>query len=1294
MTITLAGAAEALRSGRPLKWPAFGTHDGGLITLTTAGQRRIFDFLFRQDPAQVAVGSEALFSGLIEAWKDDSRDPAHEAVVATDAEFSGSWRLHRIQAFGFGGLNRLGGDEFDLEIRGQNWCLEGQNGSGKTALINAVLWALTGQRVREHVGPVTDRGERSPVLDDEGSVIGTWPPLAAYPASRADLVSEPEVWVRLTFVNGDAEVAEAFRHARSPRSGPPVVRAQIDPRLASALQLVETALLMPARLSQIGFGEGSQSLYSAVKRLTGLDQLADIALGVSNHFAHNGRRFLRYGKDHGIDIQRETFASSIRDAGAKDIGLNLSRVSSIESPDLSKELPALIATCSSEASKQLGILKAEIAADLDVTKVTEREKVKSAVATARVLLEEMGDVPLFGAWAALTSALRDEKFMSLSSAVERAESELEHALRWHRRQQEDRKLRLKAVAAQWFTTDADPACPLCEGSLRNSEQVSLARELEELRRDAEAAEKRIGDVCARLEKELRGILPDGIASRIAVLSEMEPRGEYIKTVLDRFVERKPFTDVLTGFAACVRELLVGQGETLPQFQYALTQHSIGGPNASDDPSEAVELRRLIGVLRRLVALANWWRANRASFAEALAAIRGRAADNGDVPEYSIRGQLKRLEDALAKALPYDEAAKCLAVAGKAAQEWQRINAEQATRERIRDAMLPLKDLRLLVDVETARSIHDLSVRIEAVLARIHLRERLSYRNTSVKRKGVEVQGAFGSGMKIDASLVANTSWLRAILWAFILALREEAIQTLGSNPLPLLLLDDPQLTFDPRNKRKWAQELASLANRPVTDAVGAQLIITTHEHEFFMWLTELEKVSGQYGLIAPVDESFPVATIVNGGCLQRFWAAAEAANDDAEARQYIAHVRIHTEKLLKLMMRSDGPDIQQLNLEKLRDELQHLRARNVPPYNRKAFGELLKCLQSGDRAVALLGEVHHSDAETLGVAQGRDVHDYWQTRLEPKLLRALQASVTFAAFRGDGRTFAHEPCVLQWPRSCCEQLRKATLLRTGIAAAARTDGKAGDGLLTLEEWDSVRLQEIHLPNHEIFRLAASTLEPVATVGDLIIVSNYAEVRARGLVVAAVEDRFLARRYNEMDAHPEIAVLTGQSTDPHTLVEPVIVVRSDLQKRKIVGTLFGLDPLRDLAGSAGSHEFVAVDDPVQYWASLDGARLFKVQGRSAEPLALDGQYLITRDVMRPEDAVRQLDGRLVVAVDSDGTKYFKRLRRSREPYVILESLNPDGTASAELMTLAGTGDLPRLDRVLPVVGVLFELPGQT
>ncbi len=107
--------------------------------------------------------------------------------------------------------------------------------------------------------------------------------------------------------------------------------------------------------------------------------------------------------------------------------------------------------------------------------------------------------------------------------------------------------------------------------------------------------------------------------------------------------------------------------------------------------------------------------------------------------------------------------------------------------------------------------------------------------------------------------------------------------------------------------------------------------------------------------------------------------------------------------------------------------------------------------------------------------------------------------------------------------------------------------------------------------------------------------------------------------------------------------------------------------------------------------LQDAKLFKVSGRSAEPIALDGQFIITQPVMLTAASLNAIDGHLAIAVDESGARYFKRFRR-RGAIVVLESLNPDGTAPAEILSLEGELGFPRLTNMLEVIGVLFELPG--
>lgn len=312
---------------------------------------------------------------------------------------------------------------------------------------------------------------------------------------------------------------------------------------------------------------------------------------------------------------------------------------------------------------------------------------------------------------------------------------------------------------------------------------------------------------------------------------------------------------------------------------------------------------------------------------------------------------------------------------------------------------------------------------------------------------------------------------------------------------------------------------------------------------------------------------------------------------------------------------------------------------------------------------------------------------FWETTLQSQIHTGFKVYAEYEAYAGEPRLFPWMDNVVSFPAGNADDLRKLKLVHTGIAAAARTDGRAGDGLITIE--DLAKSVEITLHNHDAYQLAAGTLDPVAGVGDIIITSDYAKINERNLVTAAFGDKLLARRYNETEAHPNIAVLTGQSVDPYALAQPVIAPRERLSPRKIVGTLFAGSEL-PVPPTDANAEFIALTDFSVVSKLLERARLFKVSGRSAEPIALDGQYLIARDAQTMPEALSRLDGRLVIAVDESGTRYFKRMRR-RGTIIVLESLNPDGIAPSELLSVDGGHGMPRLTQALEVVGVLFEEP---
>ena len=1288
MTISFVEATRCLLGGKPLAWAAFEEHKAETLTLDKPGQRRLFAFLLTEDRAKVARGDEELFAGLIASWNKDGVDPATDGTNETLESSKDVWLLDRIEASGFGGLTLFGGPPFELPVNGENWCLYGQNGSGKTSLASAILWALTGKRIREQEGPIEEHGERSAVTSETGKLLGDWPSFASYPATVADLVKPADVWVRLTFVNQQGEIATAYRRMVCPLQGDPTPEVMIDSRLLAAPELLETGLLMPARLARIGLGDKSGSLYEAVKMLTGLDQLSDIADGCSQ-FTHGGRRFLKYGKDNGLEQWQNTFTEKMAKAMEKadESQFVMPKKWTLGSKTLVADVKQSATSASTEAGTHLATLKSEIAPLIDTTSADGRTTVRNAVGKARATVSQgTKGIALFEAWAALKTAKDDAAFASLPGAIDEARERLDRALSWHAKQNADQKFRLKALAAQFFVPPHEHTstaqCPLCTALLSTAEQQALAVQLAELQKDAAEAERKLDDVCLVLEADLIGHLTTGLKSHRNLLATMNPKTDYGAAIRDRFCEEPPFNNVLLGLAGRIKTKVTQQEAALSAFTFAAFE------SVEDEPESATNLRCSLHGFDRLSTLVAWWSEHRDVFREAWSDVIGQEQEDGTYPEDSVEGQLRVLEEALSKADPLDALSNFLLEVAAAAEKWAAVRKEQDLREEIAAALEPLKNLRLLVTTETARSISNLSDRINDILGRIHLKERLTYMQTSLGKKAVHVGGSFEHDMQIDAALVANTSWLRAILWAFILALREETIEGLGANPFPLIVLDDPQTSFDPRNKRKWAEELARMANMDRTAAQGFQLFLTTHERQFYQCMVDVEHLKGEQGLIGGVNKTSRVVTIVNASWLQRAWQDANENNDDARARDYIADVRIYCEDLLKFMLRGEGPAIPDLPLGGLKQELKRLHEAHVPPFDRRAFADLLKTLSGGGgKPMKLINEVHHKDDESIGLAEASDVKAFWEKTLMNQIHDIFSVYDRFESFYGEPRTFPWAKTVVQFPDGFREDVKALKLQNTGIAAAAKTGGRAGDGLVTVTEWETATA--ITLPNHEIYQLAAGTLDPVAAIGDLVIVCNHAKINPRNLVIAAYGSALLARRYNEIEAHPEVAVLTGQSSDPYALPEPLIIAPETAELRKIVGTLFAAHrfPIPALDPNA---EIVPLKDPSVPRQMLNGARLFEVEGRSAEPIALAGQLLITREATTTIEQVKALDGRPVVAIDEDGTRYIKRLR-CRGDLAVLESLNQDGTTATELLSFDGTQGFPKLAQALEVIGVIFELP---
>jgi hypothetical protein len=1275
MRISTQEIENTLLAGERLEWEDTKTTAKRTIQLSLARQRRLLSTLLASSSRSVRGLSPTFIQSLKNAYAG-GEDPAVNASASTPLRPvpQKTWVLHKVEAYGFGGLTQSGGIPFEFEPGGVSTCLEGANGSGKSSLVAAITWALTGLRASDQFGPTASLTVPQPVLNASEQQIASWPPIAAYPAKPEDLSKPPKVGVRLTFRDEDSGQEAAC--VRKLSAGKEVV--MIDPAFsdtAGVEAMVQVGVIMPSRLRHLRLGDKG-TLSDAVQALTGLDRLSQLSDFVTD-LCNGNMDFRRYARRENQSAHKESFNRSLESA-EKQLPretLDFDRLRNLQSAELLNDLRNAKTLLSNKAADHLKTLAEDL-----ILPTTVQEQSRLSVAVARA--EEEMIVGLLETSVArdldhATEALESGALEPLRQQIQHSRDGIVEARLWRQRQKEDSRLRLKIVSARWHFEhhQEEPeirTCPLCDQAL--TDRPELAAELAALRNKAEIAEQTFSQTCATFENALRTAWPSTPEFSPERWATLLPKATIVAELRNKFVEAERYSTLLPGVARRVETWLKAAETTWLELPISY--------DAGYDSTERA-LQTAVAGAERLLALTLWWKVNRPTFIKDWQRLIGSNNDEG-----SVQSCFSKCNEALALAKPFQEAAGFLESAFVAATTWQAIETEQQARDAIAEAIAPLKDLRLYVHHNTVLAINLLSAQIGDILRRIYLIDALRYENTTISKNVVTIHGSFNDRFKINATLVANTSWLRAVLWAFIFALRHETLMGLGRNPLPLVVLDDPQTTFDPQHRRKWAQLIASLQTLAPSDLNSAQFVITTYESGFVDNLN-LEGFTGTLSTICGIHTATEgKAIILDGRRLDQTWRRADSEKTAEAAQVYIGQVRIEVETRLRLMLRGEGADVAHLIWSLLRERIDSLHAHGVPPYDRPIIKKLLGQLSPSLKEVKLINWPHHFRDEDVGYAQAVEVERFWRKTLSPLLLQSFQTQRDYVAMHGES-SFQLSPRDSTPLPPGHEDILRAVPFQVRGRAAAVTDGRVADGRLSLSPLELEEQVTVQLSSHALFRLCAHTLEPVASTGDVLIVSHAAPIHPKNLVVVSIDGVMRGRRFDLSEASPELAILTAQAVNPYEIRSPIAVTRTAIQPKKIVGVLYGA---ASLDSTISTNEVEALDGEATVRSILrEVYGLYQVFGRSAEPFALDGQYLLVQKASIEPARLIKSDGSLVLAVDENGGHYFKRLRVPDAQIIVLESLDLSGRESAILLGRE-PGDRPALVEIVPVVGVLFELPG--
>ncbi len=1275
--LTKSDIEHKLLIGTSVAWQDANKKKNELV-LGDPKQRRLFAFVLGSKVRE-ATGLAASFVDGLSAAYGGTDDPASTvgatSVAATSA---GPWRLQSIDAEGFGGLNLWGGLPLHFDFDQESLLIEGPNGSGKSSLIGAMLWALTGERPRDQSD--SDAHEPKAVFGLNNKPVGDWPPIACYPPSVGDLKSPARVMVRLTFQNPQGGVAKVERILDGGK-----VTINIDPGFEVPSVLLETGLLMPARLAQLRLDEGGGRLTDSVQKLTGLDDL--VAIGaLADGLCHKSREYLSY-KRRELTTAKNDFDKAIgeaRDAlSAVQVAVPTFTVTSTD--DDKGEMATFSKGLIDRAAELTQVVSNDLAGGLDLASSSVQHQVISAIGAADEDLK--AGLEGLSSWKTLKSiaeALDAGPIERVSAAIATARSKAEEAVGLLEKSAKDSKFQLKAVAAMWHAQHKSGAvenCPLCEHDLKSV--PSLTQELETLRSVGDAAARTFDDNLNAILAGLESVVPTSVKKFGPEIFTWEPRAMLANDFRATFVVKDRYVKILLKFGALVEAAL----SELPGGEGALVQVTAGADVLKG-------LNERIAVIERLLVLAAWFRTNSGQWTAWWQKLAdSEASGDGEItsaekPAERLATHLSRLSDALAKAEPYRKAAEAMQRAWKSGKVAAEIEKELKRREAISESLVPLKSLGPLAESVAREAIEGLSERIAKLLKRIHLTEQLQFHDAQLHRKdGLVVRGGFVPELRIDATLVANTSWLRAVLWAFLFALREEAVEQIGSDLFPVLVFDDPQSTFDGEHRHRWAQYIAFLQS----GSTKVQIILTTYD-ENFLELIKVSGVVGRQAMLAAAGKELGRVGIFEGESLDRKWAETQAVKTPKAGRDYVGRVREYAEGLLRLMLR--GEDVAVTSavsgfvVGESREKLHYLNTKGIAPWDRPQFKKLIGVLGKNLSPIKHMEIAHHAGGANLGMQEATDVEEHWRKSLRPALDHCFKLARDHRLFHGGLKALHAAPPSVALPEGYKEKVRNIPLQVLGRAAAL-SDGRVADGRFELNEFASTALKKVVLGRHFAYRLCVPSLEPVARPGDMLLVQEAGEPPAKSLVIALSGDRILARRFEIAENHSDIAVLTAQAINPNQIAPPVIAHKATFTLHKIVGVLY-----EEISWGAPVQSEMEVCECVG-GALLAGLAanalgLVEVAGQSAEPHALDKQYLIVKKEVSADEALKTLDGKPIIAGDTDDNRYFKRLRIVVSDQVVLESLDSGGDYGPVVLSLPGKGK-NCLARVWPVAGVLFELP---
>jgi AAA domain len=1156
-------------------------------------------------------------------------------------------RLKKLEAHRFAGLHKFVTPEaapktYVHEFSSLLTLYEGRNGSGKTSLLNAIIWALTGEMLRPQREPETPEDFECWVTAPDGSEktahkLSPLTPMPNVEQYRPDKAWVPaDTWVELTFIDETGSELPVIRRSQT-RS--PLGKLKETPPNLSLLGVDPIAIrigtVMPGLLPLIKVGSESE-LGRAVSELTGLSALVDLADHVRRAKHKIDKEFVKTKTDqcNQADLNYNTAQNDLNEILLAHPNLRLAQA--VPQPSNDKTIESIL----DEITKHLENAKAlafESARDIlgerfDPANLTLLSDLEKNISRALERVSQPQSLPSATRLGALRQITPKE--------IEAAETKIQNVLAEARTLNELAKnpslaarTRLYARVATWIGDHPDPqrkddACVVCGASLENAHDPVTGQlvktHLHEAALDASLVSQTLGRWAQSAQGELMRNAPEALRVEMGTDLPAHPCDLLRTAIIDELFGFEPFggilADLRTQIASTFDDVVKNRAD-------------LAAPTEITLPDECNALAEILKRLDRATRFARWRQDNDPLAREIVMRVLGRPPKNGEPSEKAtLTGKLLDLEATTKAAKPISDA---VVQCGRLKQH---LSVRRAAEKRIAEynvasaALGNLASLGQLADEQVDQLRKTLRKDAAEWRSRIYLgafpdtsHELI---DTGMGRKGELDLFVQTGGVSAPAQHVTNASALRASLVGFFLAFWEYVLKERGG--LMTLILDDPQELLDDENRERLAAALSPLIT------ANAQLIVSSYDPRFCARTSRLVIPGGVEHLeVSPATRQQPVVrTIPSLPVIEKRRSLFESdRNEEEPARAFADGCRAFFESRLGDMF--DDPAYTAWAIANpdptLATFVQRLRtlvkAGPQGMFSAHVFRHFVDhlALADGSPVLALMNKAHHRNRQEIRAADVALCADDLSELLE--LIERM-----------------YEECY-RWRRRDAPKAQSATEALPALVptpfpplnvlvcpdlAAFTQHPPSGETQESAE-----RLNPHLLDNTVTYYLRRPNFGFAAPAGSLAIVEALPGPAADRRLVIARQGRNTYARRLVRGADSATIGLTAEVPDPRTKTPKTILLsETEVAIHQVVGIIFD----HQMAASQGQDEAVLIDAS-DVFKRVEIA--FRVIDDSAVPLALEKQVVLGGGRIELDELGQHRDALVALTLD-DGSSIFKRV----------------------------------------------------